>query len=87
MTAKVRILYRLKAQWAQQRVCRAVQQGKLINLKAQFVECANCTWERATMYDHRNYLKPLEVTPVCQWCNRKLGVAIETIRILTQQTQ
>ena len=31
---------------------------------------------RATQYDHRDYNKPLEVTPVCPSCNGKRGAAI-----------
>jgi len=58
-------------------VYRMVKAGKLCNLKENIVICFNCYKERATVYDHRDYNKPREVTPVCRPCNYKLGAAIE----------
>jgi hypothetical protein len=52
---------------------RAISTGKLANLKAECVMCSACGLRRAVIYDHRDYSKPLEVTPVCRNCNGKLG--------------
>lgn len=52
----------------------AVKVGKLTNLKNVSVRCSYCG-KRATQYDHRDYNKPLDVNPVCQSCNIKLGPA------------
>lgn len=44
---------------------------KPITKKTKCVDCG----APATMYDHRNYYKPLEVEPVCRSCNGKRGQA------------
>lgn len=49
--------------------------GNIIDLKKEYVSCSYCD-KRAIQYDHRDYNKPLEVMPVCQSCNKKLGCAI-----------
>ena len=36
------------------------------------LSCVDCR-QPASVYDHRDYLKPLDVEPVCQSCNSKLG--------------
>jgi hypothetical protein len=54
---------------AWQRVRRAVIKGVLPDLKKQEVMCIDCKVRRATVYDHRDYTKPLEVDPVCASCN------------------
>jgi hypothetical protein len=36
------------------------------------VDCGN----RAAVYDHRNYGRPLDVVPVCRPCNAKRGKAV-----------
>lgn len=59
-----------------QRVRRAVVRGLLPNLKATVIECVDCKVQRATVYDHRDYSKPLEVDPVCNRCNLKRGKGI-----------
>jgi len=53
---------------ASQKVKRAVEEGKLVDLKKNVVPCVDCG-SRATMYDHRDYNKPLDVYPVCASCN------------------
>lgn len=57
------------------KVYNAVKSGKLINLKKIFVKCTYCE-KRSTQYDHRDYSKPLKVSPVCARCNKMLGKAI-----------
>ena len=57
-------------------VKKAVQAGLLINLKKNDIKCTDCD-NRASMYDHRDYTKPLEVEPVCRSCNIKRGSAIQ----------
>ena len=56
-------------------VARAVRSGKLIDLKKCNVKCSDCK-SRATQYDHRDYSKPLEVSPVCASCNISRGPAL-----------
>lgn len=54
-------------------VHRAVKCGRLDDLKKIDKKCSFCKTNKATMYDHRDYNKPLEVNPVCASCNRKLS--------------
>jgi DNA-directed RNA polymerase subunit RPC12/RpoP len=53
-------------------VLRAVKRGDLPNLRTTEVACVDCG-KRAIRYDHRDYLKRLDVEPVCQACNRRRG--------------
>lgn len=55
-------------------VKRAVKRGLIPDLAAQFVPCPDCG-ERATVYDHRDYDKPLDVVAVCHGCNLRRGPA------------
>ena len=64
------------AQRARSQVQYAVKTGKLVSLKKVYVKCIDCG-ARATDYDHRDYLKPLDVDPVCRKCNRRRGNAIQ----------
>lgn len=59
-------------------VRRAIKKGILPSLSENHIKCVLCP-NRAVSYDHRDYNKPLEVSPVCQGCNKKLGSAIESI--------
>ena len=58
-------------------VHKAIKNGSLPPLNGQ-VQCADCAKE-ATEYDHRNYYKPLQVSPVCRSCNLKRGVGYPPI--------
>lgn len=51
----------------------ALKTGKVQPL-APDAKCVDCG-ARATMQDHRNYYKPLEVEPVCRKCNSSRGQA------------
>ena len=53
----------------------AIKIGKLKSLKTNIVPCAYCGY-RATLYEHRDYNKPLDVLPCCRKCNAQLGKAI-----------
>ncbi len=53
---------------ARQEVRKQVKAGKLP--RPQDCECVLCG-KPASGYDHRNYLKPLEVRPLCKSCNGK----------------
>jgi len=53
-------------------VARAVRTGVLPRASAH--PCADCGGA-ADRYDHRDYLKPLDVQPVCRSCNQKRGPA------------
>jgi hypothetical protein len=75
MTAAKRREYIRKAWQAQQIVRRAVKAGTLPNLRKDKVLCVDCLTRKATNYDHRDYAKPLDVSPVCGLCNHKRGPA------------
>lgn len=54
-------------------VHREVAAGRLP--PAQTCSCVDCG-APAKDYDHRDYNKPLDVSPVCRACNKKRGPAI-----------
>jgi len=60
---------------AKMAVYYAIQKGVLPSLKKNLIPCSDCG-ERATQYDHRDYNKPLDVSPVCLLCNQKRGKGI-----------
>lgn len=51
-------------------VMNAVRSGRM--QPALGMQCVDCG-EMATGYDHRDYRKPLDVQPVCRYCNTKRG--------------
>lgn len=51
-----------------------IGKGNLPKLREKEVPCVDCG-ERATIYDHRDYNRPIEVVPVCKSCNSKRGSA------------
>jgi len=53
----------------------AVNAGILPRLKGSKIQCVDCG-ELARDYDHRDYMKPLDVEPVCRVCNIKRGSAL-----------
>jgi len=53
-------------------VQRAVLKGDLTDLKSTYVKCSDCV-ARATVYNHKDYNKPLEAEPVCGDCNIRRG--------------
>lgn len=64
---------------AQQRVRRAIRAGRLPALDGS-VKCTDCD-RPAVCYDHREYARPLEVSPVCQRCNILRGPAVDSVVI------
>ncbi len=54
----------------------AIKGGMLASPKGQ--ACTDCGGA-ATVYDHRDYNKPLEVAPVCRSCNAHRGKAIPLV--------
>lgn len=54
-------------------VRQAIQKG-LLKPPAD-CECVDCGG-RARVYDHRDYSRPLDVSPVCYPCNYKRGPAV-----------
>ena len=44
------------------------------DLQKVYVKCMDCD-KRATCWDHRDYLKPDDIDPVCHSCNWKRGPA------------
>ncbi len=46
--------------------------GHLSDLKDGKTPCADCG-QPAVEYDHRDYMKPLDVAPVCRACNQARG--------------
>lgn len=57
---------------AQRAVQREIKAGRLT--KATAHRCADCG-EKASMWEHRDYTKPLQVEPVCRSCNHARGPA------------
>lgn len=55
-------------------VAKAKRDGVILDLRKHKVKCVDCG-ERALQYDHRDYLKPLDVDPVCVRCNKLRGPA------------
>ncbi len=53
-------------------VAAAVRFGDLPDLKKVEVACVDCG-ARAVEHDHRDYMKPLQVDPVCKSCNAARG--------------
>jgi hypothetical protein len=68
-------LYQAMSQRAHSIVSQAVKDGKLPDLKKVKTKCSDCE-KRAVHHDHRDYARPLEVSPVCRGCNRKRGSAV-----------
>jgi len=60
-------------------VRRAIVRGELPPAYGQ--KCTDCG-NPATVYDHRDYAKPLEVEAVCNGCNVKRGPALPFVRLL-----
>lgn len=63
---------------ARARVRYAIIKGTIKSLSKNIIKCSLCD-DRATMYDHRDYNFPLDVTPVCRSCNLKLGKGISMV--------
>lgn len=57
---------------ARQHVYIAVRSGILPCVRSLI--CVDCG-DEARAYDHRDYSKPLDVSPVCVRCNQKRGAA------------
>jgi hypothetical protein len=64
---KVRVRVRYKSRLA---VAKAVKNGDLP--RPDKCKCVDCG-KRAFCYDHRDYTKPLDVSPVCKSCDAKRG--------------
>lgn len=62
------------------RVQSAKRRGLLKKLDGK-IRCADCG-AVATMYEHRDYRKPLDVRPVCRRCNKKSGHTEDTKEFL-----
>ena len=54
------------------RVNQAVRKGELP--RPETLRCVDCG-KRATIYEHRDYGKPLDVVPACMGCNCQRGPA------------
>lgn len=59
---------------ARRAMLAAMRKGELVNLKTEVVACVDCG-KRSDRYDHRDYLRPVDVVPVCWHCNRARGPA------------
>ena len=62
-------------------VAKQVKSGKLV--RAKECVCVDCG-KQAAHYDHREYLKPLDVVPVCIPCNIKRGPAIDIKQVIAE---
>ena len=56
------------------KVAAAVKSGLIVT--ARWNQCVDCG-NQADHYDHRNYMRPLSVQPVCRSCNKKRGPALD----------
>lgn len=68
------------------KVYSAISSGLLPEIRRSkknriFVACKDCG-RRASIYDHRDYRKPLEVEPVCCACNIKRGPSLDTAHLV-----
>lgn len=63
---------------AYHKVAKAVKSGALPAAKECL--CVDCG-AKASVYDHRDYSKPLEVQPVCQSCNKLRGPGLAALSI------
>lgn len=68
--------------WAYRLVKQAIKSGELADLKQAHVACADCGG-RAVLWEHRDYLKPVDVEPVCKPCNVRRGPAVPCLPRLT----
>lgn len=62
-------------------VAKAVLSGELT--RPDQLTCVDCG-RPATSYDHRRYLRPLDVEPVCRSCNYKRGPAADVKEIVAK---
>jgi len=59
-------------------VCHAFAQSTVPTLSGITpISCVDCG-DQAQCYDHRDYLAPFAVEPVCQACNARRGMAVGT---------
>lgn len=79
MTPDQRRVYKRQAMYAAKQVECAVGHGLLADLRMVEIPCKDCSINRATVYDHRDYANPLDVTPVCASCNSIRGSAVFTL--------
>lgn len=64
---------------AHRAVRMAIKKGWLPPLSGS-IKCVDCG-DPATIYDHRSYIRPLDVEPVCRQCNMYRGPAIEVAHL------
>lgn len=63
-------------------VAEAVRRGDLPRLATKKVKCVDCLTRRATDWEHRDYLRPLDVEPVCTQCNAARGRTNNHARVM-----
>jgi ribosomal protein S27E len=72
LVGKRRIAFTQAQGRASNAVRKAIIEGRLPDLKKVKVQCVDCG-RRAYVYDHKSYLKPLKVDPICCGCNVARG--------------
>jgi hypothetical protein len=60
---------------------REIRKGRI--KRPQEFSCADCGRD-AEVYDHREYLKPLSVDPVCKKCNFRRGSAVDVKELVAR---
>ena len=65
--------WRIAQDRAHSKIYKAIRRGLM--LPPSSFKCAHCGGA-AKVYDHRDYRKPLDVTPVCELHNYRLGSAL-----------
>lgn len=66
------------------RILLATKSGRLPRLLDVETPCVDCG-KRALVYEHRNYLRPLDVVPTCDSCNHKRGPARLSVRAVLRR--
>lgn len=57
-------------------VRKAIRRGDIAHFRGML--CVDCN-APATEYEHRDYMKPLAVDPICRSCNHKRGHAFNSV--------
>ena len=76
MRMEIRSRYITGGAYAGNEVAKAKRRGEIPS--AADFDCVDCG-SPASVYDHRDYNRPLDIQPVCRSCNKKRGKAIPKI--------
>lgn len=80
LKGKERIVWVLLRNKAAAEIRKAVKEGKLPDLKKREIICLDCNKQRAVMYHHEDYKKPLYVLALCNGCHIRRGTNAPIIK-------